>query len=247
MGAREMNFCRLLIALLAAVAMAVAAGAWAQSENPRRLHIGANVQEAKRLKKVLPVYPAAALEAKISGTVVLKTVIAKDGSVTEATYVSGPQELADSAAEAVREWKYQVTLLQGQPVEVDSTVALVYQLSGSGGTVIDGTDQQPQEMPQQPIQRIRVGGNLMAKKMVKQVQPKYPKAAKKAGVQGTVILHVIIAKDGTVKELQYVSGPKELMQPAMDAVRHWVYEPTLFNGQPVEIDSTVSIIFNLGK
>jgi TonB family protein len=197
---------------------------------------------------VLPVYPAAALEAKISGTVVLKTVIAKDGSVTEATYVSGPQELADSAAEAVRQWKYQVTLLQGQPVEVDSTVALVYQLSGSGGaSVLDGTDQQPQEMPQQPIQRIRVGGNLMAKKMVKQVQPKYPKAAKKAGIEGTVILHVIIAKDGTVKELQYVSGPKELMQPAMDAVRQWIYQPTLLNGQPVEVDSTVSIIFTLGR
>ena len=56
-------------------------------------------------------------------------------------------------------------------------------------------------------QRIRVGGNVQAAKMIKQVQPVYPEIAKRAGVSGTVILHVVISKDGTIRELSFVSGP----------------------------------------
>jgi protein TonB len=82
--------------------------------------------------------------------------------------------------------------------------------------------------------------------MVRQVQPLYPQIAKTAHVQGTVLLHAIIAKDGSVQELQYVSGPPLLMKAAMDAVREWRYQPTLLNGEPVEVETTISVIFSLG-
>jgi protein TonB len=82
--------------------------------------------------------------------------------------------------------------------------------------------------------------------MVRQVQPIYPQIAKTAHVQGTVILHAVIAKDGSVSELQYISGPPLLMKSAMDAVREWKYQPTLLNGEPVEVDTTISVIFTLG-
>jgi TonB family protein len=95
-------------------------------------------------------------------------------------------------------------------------------------------------------QRVRIGGNVAQKKMIHQVQPVYPQIAKTAHVQGTVILHAIIAKGGTIQELQYVSGPALLMRSAMDAVRQWRYEPTLLNGEPVEVDTKISIVFTLG-
>ena len=60
-----------------------------------------------------------------------------------------------------------------------------------------------------------------------------------------MILHAIIAKDGSVQELTYVSGPALLMRSAMDAVRQWRYQPTLLNGEPVEVDTTISVVFTL--
>jgi protein TonB len=60
------------------------------------------------------------------------------------------------------------------------------------------------------------------------------------------LLHAIIGKDGTVQDLQYISGPPLLMKSAMDAVRQWRYKPTLLNGEPVDVDTTISVVFTLG-
>jgi protein TonB len=95
-------------------------------------------------------------------------------------------------------------------------------------------------------QRIRVGGNVQQARMIHMVQPVYPTIAKQAHIQGTVVLHAIIAKDGTVQELQLISGPPLLVRAAMDAVRQWRYQPTMLNGEPVEVDTTISVIFSLG-
>ena len=93
---------------------------------------------------------------------------------------------------------------------------------------------------------IRVGGNVMLANLIHQVVPVYPEAAKSAHITGTVLLHAVIGKDGTVQDLRYVSGPPLLMKSAMDAVRQWRYKPVLLNGNPVEVDTTVSVIFTLG-
>jgi len=101
--------------------------------------------------------------------------------------------------------------------------------------------------PPRPTQtRIRVGGNVQGAKLIHQVQPVYPQIAKTAHVSGTVLLHAIIAKDGTIQELQYVSGPPLLMRAAMDAVHEWRYQPTMLNGDPVEVDTTIQVVFTLG-
>jgi protein TonB len=114
------------------------------------------------------------------------------------------------------------------------------------GGIIGGVGSGPPPPPKPAQARIRVGGNVQAAKMLRQIQPVYPQIAKTAHVQGTVILHAIIAKDGSVQELQYVSGPPLLMKSAMDAVRQWRYQPTLLNQEPVEVDTTISVIFTLG-
>ncbi len=103
----------------------------------------------------------------------------------------------------------------------------------------------PQTPPQKPT-RIRIGGNVQAAKMTHQVMPVYPPIAKQAHISGTIVLHCIIGKDGSVEQLEFVSGPPLLMKSAMDAVRQWTYQPTSLNGKPVEVDTTVSVVFTLG-
>jgi periplasmic protein TonB len=110
---------------------------------------------------------------------------------------------------------------------------------GSGGS---GPPPPPTKAPS----RIRVGGNVQAAALVNKVTPQYPPIAKTAHVSGTVVLHAIIAKDGSIQELQYMSGPPLLMKSAMDAVREWRYKPTMLNGDPVEVDTTISVVFSLG-
>jgi protein TonB len=120
------------------------------------------------------------------------------------------------------------------------------QAGGVLGGIIGGTGSNLPPPPKPTQQRIRVGGNVQSAKMIRQVQPIYPQIAKTAHVSGTVLLHAIISKDGSVQELQYVSGPPLLMKAAMDAVREWRYQPTLLNGEPVEVETTISVIFSLG-
>jgi protein TonB len=106
-----------------------------------------------------------------------------------------------------------------------------------------------EENPPAPevTQRIRVGGNVMAARLEQPVAPVYPADAAAAHIEGTVLLHSIIGTDGSVKELQPISGPPQLVDAAMDAVRQWRYQPTLLNGKPVEVDTTFSVQFNLGQ
>lgn len=123
----------------------------------------------------------------------------------------------------------------------EATVGVV----GGTGVLGDTMIAPPPPKPVTPA-RIRVGGNVQSAALVRQVQPIYPQIARTAHISGTVILHAIIAKDGTIQELQYVSGPPLLMRAAMDAVREWRYKPTLLNGEPVEVDTTISVVFTLG-
>ena len=73
----------------------------------------------------------------------------------------------------------------------------------------------------------------------------YPADAKIAHVSGNVVLHAIIGPDGTVEKLDAISGPDVLKPAALEAVRQWSYKPYLLNGQPVEVDTTVVIHFQL--
>jgi TonB family protein len=108
------------------------------------------------------------------------------------------------------------------------------------------TQEHSSQAPAEKPSRIRIGGNIAAASMTHQVMPVYPAVARQAHVSGTVVLHCIIGKDGSVQRLEYISGPPLLMKSAMDAVRQWTYKPTLLNGEAVEVDTTVSVIFALG-
>jgi TonB family protein len=93
----------------------------------------------------------------------------------------------------------------------------------------------------------RVSGGVMAGNRLAGTQPVYPPDAKAAGIEGSVILHAVIGKDGTMKELSVVSGPKELQDSALNAVKQWTYKPYLLNGDPVAVETTITVNFSLQK
>jgi protein TonB len=137
------------------------------------------------------------------------------------------------------------------PPDVGATGGVVGGVAGGSaggvlGGIIGSTGSGLPPPPRANPGRIHVGGNVQQASLVNQVKPTYPQIAKTAHVSGTVVLHAIIAKDGSIQELQYVSGPPLLMRSAMDAVKMWRYKPTLLNGEPVEVDTTISVVFTLG-
>jgi TonB family protein len=93
--------------------------------------------------------------------------------------------------------------------------------------------------------RIRVGANIQAANLVRRVAPVYPALAKQARIQGTVIFSATIGKDGQIANLQVVSGHPLLVPAATDAVKQWVYKPTMLNGEPVAVMTQIDINFTL--
>ena len=95
--------------------------------------------------------------------------------------------------------------------------------------------------------RIRIGGNVQAAKVITRVQPIYPQSAKDAGAQGTVLLHAVVGMDGKPLSLQVLNSQinPDLARAAVEAVSQWRYQPTLLNGNPVEVDTTIQVKFSL--
>jgi TonB family protein len=123
-------------------------------------------------------------------------------------------------------------------VTCGSALALGMHANAASG----GSDSNATKAPKQ----LTVSSEEMSHNLLNKVMPVYPPEAKKAKIQGTVVLDAVIGKDGNIDNLRVLSGPPELQQSALDAVRQWIYKPYLLNGDPVEVKTTVNIIYNLG-
>jgi protein TonB len=93
--------------------------------------------------------------------------------------------------------------------------------------------------------RIRVSGGVQQGNLISQVKPVYPAIAKAARIQGTVVLQAEISKQGTIENLHVLSGHPMLVQNAIDAVKQWRYKPYLLNGEPVPVETTITVNFTL--
>jgi protein TonB len=96
-----------------------------------------------------------------------------------------------------------------------------------------------------PSARIRVPGKVTAAAIVSQTKPQYPPQARANNVQGDVMLHAIVNKEGKISEVQVLSGDDLLAQSALEAVRQWRYKPMLVDGEPAEVDTTIIVTFSL--
>jgi protein TonB len=98
-----------------------------------------------------------------------------------------------------------------------------------------------------PPTKVNISAGVSSGLLLQKTVPLYPPIAKAARVQGTVVLAATISKAGTIENLRVVSGNPMLQQNAMDAVRQWRYKPYLLNGEPVEVETQVNVVFTLGS
>ncbi|MGA9630514.1 MAG: energy transducer TonB [Candidatus Acidiferrales bacterium] len=91
--------------------------------------------------------------------------------------------------------------------------------------------------------RIKLGSTVEQAKLIRREEPVYPELAQYKGLQGTVVLHAIIAKDGSVQNLYLDQGQCLLTQSAVNAIKKWRYSPTILNGEPVAVDTTIAVVF----
>jgi protein TonB len=101
--------------------------------------------------------------------------------------------------------------------------------------------------PPAPPTRMRVGGQIRAPQKIRNVPPVYPEIAQRARVEGLVILDAVIGSDGRVRDVRVLRSVPLLDRAAVDAVRQWVFSPTLLNGTPVEVAMTITVQFRLSR
>ena len=142
---------------------------------------------------------------------------------------------------AVREYDEHMTL----STKMDPDGGIGFVISAPGANASTGyafTSNEPQaNVPG----RITIGGNVQSAKLTQQPRPMYPPLAKQARISGVVKLAVIINRDGTMQDIKVISGHPLLIPPTIEAVKNWVYQPTLLNGQPVEVSTQIDVNFTL--
>ncbi|MBI3207677.1 MAG: TonB family protein [Candidatus Solibacter usitatus] len=205
--------------------------------------------------------PAQTLEGRvldISGAVVPRAEViltAANGQRTEAVVsgADGGYKVAGLAA-----GRYNVEVRQPgfaplrQAVQVDAANQAPVNLTLLMGrisetvTVVGQRKPTPADTSRTP-QRIRVGGNVQASRLLDMPKPQYPQQLQDAGIEGVVLLEGVIAREGNLLSLHSLNSlvHADLTRAAMDAVRNWRYQPTLLNGQPVEVITTITVNFKL--
>jgi periplasmic protein TonB len=99
--------------------------------------------------------------------------------------------------------------------------------------------------PPPTVQRVRISPGVTKGQLIYRVEPAYPPLAQQARIQGVVVLTAIIDKAGNIQHLQVVSGHPLLVPAAIEAVKQWRYKPFLLSGQPVEVETTVTVSFHV--
>jgi TonB family protein len=232
------------------------------------VRVGSGIREPIKIKHVAPKYPQEALDSRVEGIVVLEARINEDGDVTDARVLRPVALLSDAALEAVRQWRYMPTELNGQRVPVIITVTVSFRLGADGKPLVTPPPTEPADEGRAAFERelasrgiepstapmptwnpgdppVRIGGQIKEPRKVKNVAPVYPAEAQSANVQGIVILEIHIDQDGRVTDARIVRPVALLDQAALDAVLQWEFEPTLLNGQPVPVIMTVTVNFTL--
>jgi len=123
--------------------------------------------------------------------------------------------------------------------------------SGPGipGTLpgIDSRRDAPVPPPPHRTERLRVSEPVINARIVRRIEPVYPPLAMQLRREGRVELHAIIATDGTIQSLEVESGEALFIQSALAAVREWRYQPTILDGQPIEVDTHITVIYSLNR
>ena len=212
-----------------------------QAEKTKRV---AAADQPKVIKRVVPVYPEEAKKNRITGQVVVEITIDEQGRVTGAKAISGHPLLNDSALNAVKQWLFEPYIENGTAQKVAFSSIITFKLSED--------DQKAVSKAEEPM---KVDG-YNAPKLIRRVEPDYPKAALEARVQGRVILQAVTDEFGRVVEVKHIPDPKDfndapeyqlLVDASTTALKQWLYEPYIVDGVPKSVRFNVYLTFKLGE
>jgi protein TonB len=202
-----------------------------------------DIKPPKLIKKVDPVYPEEARKAGIEGTVTLEATTDSTGRVQQVKVLNSVPELDQAAVDAIKQWVYEPMVIDGKPHGITFTTTCRFSLkegksAKSSEWGVTGTDQKP------PVPAV---GSVKPPKLIKKVEPAYPDEARKAEVEGVVILQATSDIHGRVVDTKILRSIPLLDQAAIDAVKQWVYEPMMIDGEPRGIIFTVTCTFKLDE
>jgi TonB family protein len=206
----------------------------------------------KLVKFVEPVYPEIARVAQVEGVVVLSARTDINGRVENIKVLRSVPLLDQAAIDAVRQWVYEPGLVKGKPMPFVFTLTVQFRLDGQKGkgkvqtSAMSGivTEKSDEEFAKGAV---KCEGEIKPPQLLKRVEPVYPLDAKKAKVEGVVILAVRTDIKGKITAIKVLRAVPALDQAAIDAVGQWIYEPLIVEGQPKPAVFTVTVRFHLIK
>lgn len=228
----------------------------ASGQSPKTIHVSAGVIAGNRTNFKAPIYPPEAKKAKLSGTVVLKAIIGKDGTISNLSILSSTNPIFNnSALEAVHHWTYKPYLLNGEPTEVDTTITINYALnSDASPNPQPNPDPQPNPQPEPsnlqssavPSHVMHIGGDVKPPVVVHTVSPEFSQQAKTAKFSGNVEVYLVVDKNGYPTHVRVVKGVgRGLDEKAVEAVSQYRFKPATYKGQPVPVDLYVDVNFQI--
>jgi TonB family protein len=137
-------------------------------------------------------------------------------------------------------WRFSIGPVPAAPVEQASSGAQAPENENNSERAADSS-----ASSKTPAAPVKVPANVTAASILTKTNPEYPPKARAARIQGDVILHAMVDKEGKVSDVQVLSGDDALAQAALEAVRQWRYKPMLVDGEPREFDTTVTVTFSL--
>jgi TonB family protein len=221
------------------------------------------------IKTQKAVYPMQAQEKQIQGRVLLQVLIDETGNVEKVEAVEGNPVLVDAAVSAMKKWKFKPYIKDGKPVKVNIKLPMDFAFSekikdqkepedtvspeanSSQSSINSSAKTQDSSLPTASNAglgvptRVRISQGVTRGLLIHRVNPVYPPDARRNHVEGKVLLNAVIGTDGSIKNLQVVSGPKELIDSAVGAVQQWRYRPYLLQNRPVEVETTIEVNYLL--
>lgn len=230
------------------------------------------VMPPKLVKQVNPVYPEVARKAHVEGAVILEATTDTYGRVANVKVLRSIPLLDQAAIEALKQWVYEPMITDGKPQPITFTVTVQFRLDDKkkpevGGVVggvyggveggveggvkggvqggVEGARTQAEDIKAFEKNAVRAVGDIQPPQLLKEVAPVYPEIARKAGVQGAVILEVKSDEQGTIVGVRILRSIPLLDQAAIEAVKQWKYEPLVLDGKPRQVIFTVTVNFML--
>jgi len=188
-----------------------------------------------------PAYPVEAAREGIQGRVWLKLLVGKSGEVKHVDVISGDPVLAKAAIKAAKRWTFEPFIRNGEPLEVSTEIPFDFAFKGK---ITDTPASLAADIPPDnggARQPMLAGEAVSRGLLIHMVQPAYPESARQNHIEGTVVLRTVIDKDGNIRELTPLSGPKELI----GAVEQWRYKLYTLNDRPVEVETRITVNFRL--